>query len=110
MRMKSESVIILDEGTPTDRDWCGRDDNAAHYHGTIPQDQPVITLKLSWKASADSKEATVGWYRINLPGLTDEGYVEKRAGGYYLRFQQTDGRIEIAINRSSDPLEVGRWP
>lgn len=108
--IKSKSVIRLESEKPTNREWCGRDDNSGHYHNTIPHDQKVITLTLKWKDSTDGKVTQVGRYRINLPGLEAEGYVEKRAAGYYLRFQHTDNRIEIAINRKSKPLEVGRWP
>lgn len=108
--MKSQHAIRLQEDAPTNRKWNGRDDIAAHYHGTIPNDQNEITLTLNWKSSADGKVGQVGRYRFILPGLKDEGYVEKRHGGYYLRFQRTGNKIEIAINRSSKALEVGRWP
>jgi len=76
----------------------------------IPLDQKEITLTLNWKASADDVPRQVGRYKIYLPGLEQEGFVSKLTDGYYLRFQHTDGRIEIAINRSADSLEVGRWP
>ena len=107
--MKSIHVIQLAEDAHTDRKWIGRDDNGTHHHGTIPLNQKDITLKLSWKASTDDVPRQVGRYKINLPGLEQEGYVCKVSAGYYLRFQHTSGRIEIAINRSTAPLEVGRW-
>jgi hypothetical protein len=108
--IKSKSVVRLSKDTPTVRHWNGRDDNAAHYHQNIPIDQKEITLTLKWKASAHGKKTPVGFYKINLPGLTNEGYVEKRTAGYFLRFQRTGTKIEIAINRGSKALEVGSWP
>lgn len=108
--MKSKSVAILKMGTPTDRTWTGRDDNQRNHHGWIPKDQKVITLTIRWKESKQGKVSEVGRFKINLPGLEAEGHVRLSDEGFYLRFQRTDNRIEIAINRSSEPLEVGRWP
>ena len=108
--IKSKSVVRLSKDTPTRRNWCGRDDNAAHYHQNIPIDQKEITLTLRWKEADQRELSEVGRYKINLPGLTNEGYVEKRAAGYFLRFQRTGTKIEIAINRGGKALEVGSWP
>ncbi len=101
---------MLAENEATEKTWNFRDDNKQHYHAAIPLDQTIITLTLNWKASKGDKPRQVGRYRLNLPVLEQEGYVERTDRGWFLRFQRTGSLIEIAKNRNSKPLAVGKRP
>lgn len=74
----------------------------------IPANQPVITATLDWKESAQTEAFPVGKYRIDLPALEAKGYVRLKDNRYFLRFQRTKERIEIAINRKSKALDFER--
>ena len=79
-------------------------------NGDIPESQPVITLTLNWKPDEHSSARPVGKYRIDL-GLLQPKYVRKtNEGTFFLRFQRTNGNIEIALNRQSPALKVGQRP
>ena len=96
--------------TPTEREWNFRDDNYQHFHGDIPEDQPVVSLTLNWRADAESQPMLVGRYKIDLRQLLKAGYVRENSRGILLRFQRSRELIEIAINRSRRGLVVGRRP
>jgi hypothetical protein len=53
-------IKLLPEGEPTKRRWTGRDDNAAHHHGTIPLGESIVTLSLSWKRHRTARAEFVG--------------------------------------------------
>ncbi len=74
----------------------------------IPANQPFITATLDWKESAKAETFPVGKYRIDLPALEAKGYVRLKDNRYFLRFQRTKERIEIAVNRKSKALDFGR--
>jgi hypothetical protein len=103
----SIGIIHLGADEATERQWNFRDDINRHYFGTIPLDQAVITLALSWKATAGGISQPVGRYRLNLPVLERDGYIRRSERGWIVRFQRTGGRIELAVNRHSEALMVG---
>jgi hypothetical protein len=74
----------------------------------IPANQPVVTVTLGWKEAAMAEIFPVGKYRIDLPALEVSGFVRLKDNRYFLRFQRTKERIEIAINRKSKALDFGR--
>jgi hypothetical protein len=50
----------------------------------------------------------IGKYRLDLRALESGGYVRLKDNRYFLRFQRTKERIEIAINRNNRALDFGR--
>jgi hypothetical protein len=110
----SPGVEQLPPMAKTKRKWNFRDDIHQEYmNGDLPQSEPVITLTLNWKPDECSAAELVGKYRINLGLLesTNPSYVRKsKDGKFFLRFQRTDDNIEIAINRKSPALRVGKIP
>lgn len=93
---------------PTERQWIFNDDKGRNYMLYIPSNQPVITGTLNWKETSDSPVYLVGRYRFDLRALEAGGYVRFKDNRYFLRFQRTKERIEIAINRTSKALDFGR--
>lgn len=92
----------------TERIWNFNDEKGRNFMLYIPANQPVITATLNWKESTADKAAPVGRYRIDLPALEANGYVRIADRGYFLRFQRTKERIEIALNRKNKALDFGR--
>jgi hypothetical protein len=103
-------VTILPQATTTDREWNFRDDNNQNFFGDLPDDQPVIIVTLNWKPSAITPAKLVGGYRIDLELLVSEKFAKKSNRGVLLRFQRTDEFIEIAVDRQSPALVIGRKP
>jgi|SRR5579883_405263 len=103
-------VTILPQTTMTEREWNFRDDNNQNFFGDIPDSQPVVTLTLNWKPDANSKPMVVGRYKIDLGLLVSENLAKKSNRGVLLRFQRTSDFIEIAVDRQSPALVVGRKP
>lgn len=103
-------VTILPHTAITEREWNFRDDIHQNFFGDIPRHQPVITLTLNWKPDAASKPKLVGRYRIDLGLLVSEQLARNTDKGVLLRFQRTREFIEIAIDRESPALVVGRQP
>jgi hypothetical protein len=101
-------ITELPSDSPTDRHWTFNDDVNQNYMLFIPDNQPVITATLGWKESAKAETFSVGKYRIDLPALEANGYVRLKDNRYFLRFQRTKERIEIALNRNSKALDFGR--
>ena len=101
-------ISELPPDSPTDRHWTFNDAVNQNYMLYIPANQPVITATLDWKESAKAKTFPVGKYRIDLPELEANGYARLKGNRYFLRFQRTKERIEIAINRKSKALDFGR--
>lgn len=92
----------------TDRHWNFNDAVGQNYMLYIPANQPVVTATLNWKKTSDSKAILVGNYRFDLRALEANGFVRFKDNRYFLRFQRTNDRIEIAINWSAEPLDLGR--
>jgi hypothetical protein len=103
-------VTILPTSANTKREWNFRDDVNQNFFGDIPQNQQIISLTLNWKPDAKSAAKLVGRYRLYLNLLLSEGFVRKSKRGVSLRFQRTGDIIEIAIDRESRALVVGRKP
>ena len=103
-------VTILPSTATTEHEWNFRDDIDQNFFGDIPESQPIISLALNWKPDATSKPKIVGRYRIDLTLLVSEGFARKSERGVHLRFQRTGEFIEIATNRQSQALVVGRKP
>jgi hypothetical protein len=103
-------VTILPARAITEREWNFRDDVNQNFFGDIPADQPTITLTLNWKPDAATAPRLVGRYSIDLRLLVSEGFARKSNRGVNLRFQRTGDIIEIAIDRESPALVVGRKP
>ena len=101
-------ISDLPSDSPTERHWTLNDEVNQNYMLYIPANQPVITATLDWKESAKAETFPVGKYRINLPALESGGYVRLKDNRYFLRFQRTKERIEIALNRKSKALDFGR--
>ena len=101
-------ISELSPDSPTDRHWTFNDEVKQNYMLYIPANQPVITATLDWKESAKAEIFPVGKYRIDLRALEANGYVRLKDNRYFLRFQRTKERIEIAINRTSKALDFGR--
>ena|SRR5579883_1301663 len=103
-------VTILPQNAVTEREWNFRDDNTQNFFGDIPDSQPVITLTLNWKPDANSPAKLVGRYKIDLGLLVAEKLAKRSNRGVLLRFQRTSDFIEIAVDRQSPALVVGRKP
>ncbi len=104
-------VTILPSSAITEREWNFRDDDNQEFHSDIPENQQFISLTLNWKPDkAATKARLVGKYRIDLRLMLSEGLVRKSDKGIFLRFQRTGEIIEIALNRASPALVVGRKP
>jgi hypothetical protein len=101
-------ITELLRDSPTERHWTFNDEVHQNYMLYIPANQPVITAVLDWKESVKAEIFPVGRYRIDFPALEASGYVRLKDHRYFLRFQRTKERIEIAINRSSKALDFGR--
>lgn len=93
---------------PTERHWIFNDASAQNYMIAIPINQRVISGNLNWKESRDGKNLPVGSYRLDLSALEAGGYIRSKKDRFILRFQRTKERIEIAINRRSNALDIGR--
>lgn len=92
----------------TNRHWNFNDAIGRNFMLYIPTNQPVITATLNWKESGEDEAVLVGKYRLSLPALEAEGYVRLKDSRYFLRFQRTGKRIEIAVNRKGVALTIGR--
>lgn len=103
-------VTILPPGSPTDRAWNGCETTAGHHHGRVPLSQSPISLSLRWRASKSAPAHFVGCYRLDLDQLVSAGYARKIGDQVLLRFQSAGEVIEIATNRHSPALVVGRNP
>lgn len=101
-------ISELSPDFPTDRHWIINDEVNQNYMLYIPANSPVITVTLDWKESADAEAFSVGKYRIDLPALEAHGFARLEDNRYFLRFQRTKERIEIAVNRKSEALDFGR--
>lgn len=101
-------ISELPSDSPTERHWIFNDKVGRNYMLYIPANQPVITVTLDWKESAKAEIFSVGKYRIDLPALEAMGYVRLKDNRFFLRFQRTKEKIEIAINRKSKALDFGR--
>lgn len=97
----------LPPDSPTERHWNFNDAIRQNFMLFIPSNQPVITATLNWKESGEDETVLVGKYRLNLPALEAKGYVRLKDNRYFLRFQRTGNRIEIAVNRRGSALEMG---
>lgn len=92
----------------TERHWIFNEDKGRNYILHIPANQSVVTGTLNWKETTNSESYSVGKYRFDLRLLEAGGYVRFKDNRYFLRFQRTKERIEIAINRTSKALDFGR--
>jgi hypothetical protein len=101
-------ITRLPNNDKTERTWNFRDDNNRQFFGDIPEEQRVITLTLNWKLDANAEAKPIGKYKLDIKALLAEGYVQKSKRGIRLRFQRKGNNIEIAINRSSPALVVGK--
>jgi hypothetical protein len=103
-------ITILPATASTERVWNFRDDINQNFFGDIPESQPIISLTLNWKPDATSEPKLVGRYKIDLRLLVLEGFARKNNRGVNLRFQRDGDIIEIAVDRQSKTLVVGRKP
>jgi hypothetical protein len=78
--------------------------------GRIPFAESSVTLTLNWKRDKNSRTYLVGKFRLDMNKLVSAGYARKVDGWYILRFQRTGNHIEVAKNRSSDPLQLSSLP
>lgn len=101
-------VTKLPLNSPSERHWNFNDAVGRNYMLYIPANQPGVTATLNWKKSSDSKAILVGKYRFDLRALEAGGFVRFKDNRYFLRFQRTKERIEIAINRSGKAQALGR--
>lgn len=103
-------VTPLSPDFKTTRKWTGRNARGDHF-GRIPWEQSPLTMALYWKEDKDSKAFLVGCFRIDLECLCKHGYARyDKTDKVILRFQRTNGRIEIAVNRSVPALKIGVNP
>lgn len=108
--MHMNMVTRLEDSALTHRTWNGRDDIHQHYIGHFPVSEHVMTLTLSWKREKDAPPCSVGRFRFDMQALVEAGFARKHGGEYVVRFQRTDSLIQVARNRSSEPLKIGRLP
>lgn len=94
-------ITRLEYHAKTQRAWNGRDDIRQHYLGRIPLGAHLVTLSLTWRKKQGSKPCFVGNFQFDMSALAAMGFVHRVEGYYVLRFQRTEDRIEIAINRMS---------
>lgn len=102
-----DMINELPPDSPTERHWNFNDAIRQNFMLFIPTNQPVITATLNWKESGEDEAVLVGKYRLNFPALEAKGYVRLKDNRYFLRFQRTGNRIEIAVNRKSPALTIG---
>jgi len=103
-------VTPLNDSEVTHRTWNGRDDIHQHYIGHFSASEHVMTLALAWKREKDAPLFPVGRFRFDMPALVEAGFARKHGAEYVVRFQRTGSLIEVARNRSSDALKIGRLP
>lgn len=101
-------ITDLSPDSSTERHWNFNDEKGRNFMLYIPANQHVITATLNWKGTAADKAVPIGRYRIDLPALEASGFVRLKDNRYFLRFQRTKERIEIALNRTSKALDFGR--
>lgn len=95
----------------TKRLWNFNDASGQTYMIKVPVDQPVITTTLNWKAGDRDEVLLVGNYCFDLPKLEAAGYIRFAGTKHYqLRFLNTNGRIELALNRETIALDIGPIP
>ncbi len=103
-------ITRIEDGTPTNRSWNGRDDIHQHYIGHFPVSEHLLTLSLAWKKEEHSPIFDIGRFRFDMPRLVDAGFARVHDGEYIIRFQRTDRRIEVAINRTSPAVQLAPLP
>ena len=108
--MTEAMVDILPHHTKTERAWVIRDDNQQAFFGDIPENQEVVSMKLSWKLDTVGSEVFIGCFRLHLASLVEEGYTKLSGRGRHLRFQREDNLIQISCGRTSLALTIGSLP
>jgi hypothetical protein len=92
------------------REWTLNDRVNGNVFGRVKKSESPLLLRLSWKPDDIPSKQLVGVYELNLPELIKAGYIrdyKNRAGEVFLRFQRDNKRIQIAINRKSQAIDIG---
>ena len=121
LNFELDGIEILDD-MPSSipyRVWNGNDSIYQHYFGKVDKEKECsLYLELNWGEEGNcSNRQLIGLYQINLPRLLENKYIRtepkdsKDSSKVRLRFQRTNNKIEIAINRESkNILTVGFYP
>lgn len=78
------------------RNWVLNDSTNSNYHGVVNINESPLYLHFSWRRSAKDPIQFVGIFRLDLPGLLQNGFV---------RFEPKDSygpEIRLRIIRASD--------
>jgi hypothetical protein len=95
------------------RKWVLNDANNSNHHGIVNVQETLIYLHLSWRQTTRDPIQFVGFFRLNLPGLLQHGYVRKEPKDSYgpeirLRILRAkDGSFYIQVNQDGTRLLIG---
>ena len=103
-------ITRLEDQVETNRHWNGRDDNHQHYFGRIPLNEHQVLLSLTWKKKKGSPSHLVDTFQFGMPMLVAGGLARQIESYYVLRFQRTDRKIEVSVNRASPALFLAPLP
>ena len=106
-------VNKLDDNSQFTRDWTGNDRVYRNFLGRVRLNESPLHIRLHWKQDDNiATKQLIGIYRIDLKGLLKAGYI-RNAPGYpgevILRFQNSGGIIQIAVNRQGPALNIGTF-
>jgi len=95
------------------RKWVLNDATNSNYHSVVNVKEIPMYLHLSWRHSAHDPIQFVGIFRLNLPGLLQNGYVRpepKDSYGPEIRFKivrAKDGNFYIQVNQDGQQALMG---
>lgn len=95
------------------RRWVLNDATNSNYHSVVNVNESPLFLHLSWRHSAKDPIQFVGIFRLDLPGLLQNGYVRpepKDSYGPEIRLRivrHRDGDFYIQVNQEGSKLLIG---
>ena len=95
------------------RKWVLNDATNSNYHGVVNLGESPLHLHLSWRRSARDPIQFVGIFRMDLPGLLQQGYVRPEPKDGYgpeirLRIVRArDGDFYIQVKQDGPQLLMG---
>jgi hypothetical protein len=102
-------VETIPPGAKT-RKWVLNDATNSNYHGVVNLGESPLYLHFSWRRSTRDPIQYVGIFRLDLPGLLQQGYIRTEPKDSYgpeirLRIVRTrDGDFYIQVNQDGPRL------
>jgi hypothetical protein len=98
---------------PDHRKCVGNDDANRVYSIVIPKTPPTLYTRLAWRRNAQTPEEFVGFNKLDLPSLFDNGYIREEPNvpnSYRVRFiHLDDDGIYIQKEQHGPRLRVGEY-